>query len=275
MIQIDCEIISNKQISEKCFLITFLGNKITNEIKPGQFVMVYDTKTFLRRPFSVCDVSEKNFSIVFKVVGTGTKILSQKKAGDIVNIICPLGTGFLLPITSYNLPHIIVAGGTGVASLFFLTQYLSTYQYINMPPVVFIGAKTKTDILFENEFKKLGCKVIISTEDGSYGLKGLITDALIKFLLSIRPASHTLHPTVYACGPSPMLKKIAEICKNKKLKCYASLEEKMACGFGACAGCTIKIKSEKCKTENKDITPYTYKRVCKDGPVFDIEEIVW
>ena len=266
MFQIDAKIVSNKKISEKYFLITFLGDKIARESLPGQFIMVKvdNEKTFLRRPFSICSTGGKTFSILFKVVGIGTEILSKKKTGDVLNIIGPLGTDYLVSRASCLVP-IFVAGGTGVASLLFLASKIKSPQ----KPMAFLGFKTKSEILFEPEFKKLGCEVIVSTEDGSYGKKGLITDIFKKFLL---PTFYSLLPVVYACGPKKMLKEVAEICKSKKLKCYVSLEERMACGVGACMGCVIKtIENEKLKIKDD----FGYKRVCKDGPVFDAEKIIW
>jgi len=272
--QIDANIISKKQISEKHFLITFSAEKIANEAKPGQFVMIKIDieKTFLRRPFSICSASEKTFNILFKVVGIGTEILSQKKAGDTLNIIGPLGTGYRLPITDYRLP-ILVAGGTGVASLLFLAQFLSP----SVPQsLVFIGAKTKKDVLFANEFKKLGCKVIVSTEDGSYGAKGLVSNIFSRHVSTYQLINSS--PVVYACGPKGMLKKIAEISKEHRIKCFVSLEEKMACGLGACIGCVVKIRTigrDKKNTRTVGTDKFEYKRVCKDGPVFAAEKIIW
>lgn len=269
--QTNSRIISKKQISERHFLLTFNDEKIADKSFPGQFVMIKidNGKTFLRRPFSICSVNRKTFDIIFKVVGVGTKILSEKKVDDVVSIIGPLGNGFPLSPIAYPLFPIIVAGGTGVASLLFLANHLSTYQPVIQSIVVFIGAKTKKDVLFKSEFKKLGCKVIVSTEDGSYGSKGLVSDIFTDHL-TIQPSNHLI--TVYACGPKPMLKKIAETCNKKKIKCYVSLEEQMACGVGACMGCIVKVKGERLKVKNKG---FEYKRVCKDGPVFVSEEIVW
>lgn len=253
MYQIDAKIISKKQISEKYFLITFLSDKIAKKVLPGQFVMIKidNEKTFLRRPFSICSASEKIFNIVFKIVGVGTEILSKKKTGDVLNIIGPLGNGYHFPLPTSHFP-ILVAGGTGIASLLFLASKITSPQ----KPIALLGFKTKSEILFETEFKKLGCEVIVSTEDGSKGFKGKVIDLLKKQLTTYHLP---LTAVCYACGPKPMLKEVAEICKNKKLKCYVSLEERMACGVGACMGC---------------VTP-AYKRVCKDGPVFDAKEIIW
>ena len=261
MYQIDAKIISNKKISEKYFLVTFLGDKIARKSLPGQFVMVKvdNEKTFLRRPFSICSTGEKTFSILFKVVGIGTEILSKRKVGGTLNIIGPLGNGYHFPLSTSHFP-IFVAGGTGIASLLFLASKIKSPQ----KPIALLGFKTKSEILFETEFKKLGCEVIVSTEDGSYGKKGFITDIFKKFLLS---TSYSLLPAVYACGPKPMLKKIAEISKKHKLKCYVSLEEKMACGIGACMGCVVRTQM------NAD--EFEYKKVCKDGTVFDAKEIIW
>ncbi|MEW6556922.1 MAG: dihydroorotate dehydrogenase electron transfer subunit [Elusimicrobiota bacterium] len=270
--QIDSQIVAKKQLAEKHFLITFYSPEIAHSAKPGQFVMIKidNEKTFLRRPFSICGVNKKTFDIVFKVVGCGTEVLSRCQVGDSLSIIGPLGNCFPSHILHLTSPISLVAGGTGIASLLFLAKHLSTYSLIHISTAVFIGAKTKKEILFKKEFKKLGCKLFISTDDGTLGKKGLISDVFANHLTTY-PPNH-LSTAVYACGSKPMLKQIAEISKKYKLKCYISLEEKMACGIGACMGCVIKtIKNEKLKMKNN----YEYKRVCKDGPIFDAEQIIW
>ena len=282
MVQIDCPIISKKQISEKYFLLTFLCEKIAVMALPGQFVMVQisNEKIFLRRPFSICSAYSKTFDIFFKVVGVGSELLSKKNVGDVLNIIGPLGNGYHFQLPSSNSP-LLVAGGTGVASILFLAQRFTLHS---SRPTVFLGAKTKKDVLFEKEFKKLGYKVIVSTEDGSEGSEGLVSDVFSRCLFTYSLIH--LSTICYACGPKPMLEAVAKICKDTKLKCYVSLEERMACGVGACVGCVVKIRRSmspdiigvncvRCPMSKVRSQEFEYKRVCKDGPVFDAEKIIW
>lgn len=272
--QINSKIISKKRLSKKHFLISFSSPAIASSAKPGQFVMIRidDKQTFLRRPFSICGVNNKTFYIVFVVVGIGTKILSQKKVSDTLNIIGPLGSGYPLLPPPYSLFPVFVAGGTGIASLLFLAQYRKYFPLHASRFTIFIGAKTKEDILFENKLKKYRCEVIVSTEDGSYGKKSLITDVFNSQLSTLSTSGGQLPSVVYACGPKPMLKEIAKISKKHNLKCFVSLEERMACGMGVCMGCAIKVRNSEFGVHSKE---FEYKRICKDGPVFDAEAIIW
>jgi dihydroorotate dehydrogenase electron transfer subunit len=210
------------------------------------------------------------------VVGKGTEILSQKKAREYLDIIGPLGNGFGYR-TSYIVARtsILVVGGIGVVPLLFLaeklnernTQYLPAGRQGAIPAcrqagrntLVLIGAKTKDHILCEKEFKKLGYSVKIATDDGSKGFKGNVTELLRNIL---RSTKYDMRYTIYACGPRPMLKEIALISQKYNIPAQVSLEEHMACGIGACLGCAVNTRDG-------------YKRVCKEGPVFDAEEIIW
>lgn len=256
------KILENKKIKNNYFKMLIFSPSISKYACAGQFLNIKITHNYsplLRRPFSIHRIQGENIEILYKVVGKGTEILSQKKPNESIDIIGPLGNGFEL--ISYNLTPIIVSGGMGVAPLVFLAEKLfkNPKSKIKNIPLVLLGAKTKEDILCEEEFKKLGCKVEISTDDGSYGFKGKVTD-LLKYLLSTR--NYYKLSTIYACGPRPMLKEIATISKRFNIPAQVSLEEHMACGIGICLGCSVKTKSG-------------YKRVCKDGPVFKVEEIIW
>jgi dihydroorotate dehydrogenase electron transfer subunit len=182
--------------------------------------------------------------------------LSRRKPGDILDIIGPLGNGFSLKKGR----AIIVAGGVGVAPLVFLAEKLISLRAKSseLRAEVLIGAKTKNHILCEKEFKDLGLNVTIATDDGSRGFKGRVTEAL-DYLL--RAKSREL-PTIYACGPAPMLKAVSAIAKKHKIPAQLSLEAHMACGIGACLGCVVK-------------TTQGFKRVCKEGPVFGSQELIW
>jgi dihydroorotate dehydrogenase electron transfer subunit len=218
--------------------------------------------------------------ILYKVTGEGTRILSEKKEGEELNLIGPLGNGYQIPDTRYQIPVILVAGGVGIASLLFLAEKIkSQVTSSQLPVTVFIGAKTKDQVLCEGDFKNLGCEVKISTEDGSYGHRGLVTEFLKTFLSAFRilpegALSHRDGPHsafIYACGPKPMLKEVAGIAGKDNIPCQVSLEEHMACGLGACLGCAIKTVT----SYQLPVTNFTYKRVCKDGPVFDASEVIW
>jgi len=199
---------------------------------------------FLRRPLSVHDAKNGMISFLYKIAGKGTKILSEISRGEI-RILGPLGKGYDLNISKNSNP-VIVAGGTGIASIHFLAAKLKKKG------TLFYGARSKKDLLCLDKFRKLGWKISVSTEDGTKGYKGYITDLLDKKLKS--------GDTLFACGPTPMLKKVLAIAKSRNTGGFASLEEKMACGIGNCQGCAVKINGE-------------YKMTCKDGPVFKIGEI--
>lgn len=239
-----CKLISNKNICSDYFELILEDNNISAKCLPGQFFMLTVPGVFLRRPFSVHYAQDGKISFLYKVVGKGTKILSEIKSGEI-KILGPLGNGYDLNLNENSEPVLIV-GGTGIASVYYLAMKLEKKG------MLYYGVRTENDLLCMDSFKKLGWKISISTEDGSQGYKGYITDILDKELKST--------DTVFACGPTPMLKKVLDITKNKDIKGFVSLEEKMACGIGNCQGCAVKINGQ-------------YKMTCKEGPVFKIEEV--
>ena len=276
MQQIKAKLLFNKRLKGNYFHLMLLAPKIAKYAEPGQFVNVKVSNTdepLLRRPFSIHRVNgANNIEILYEVVGKGTEMLSRRRPGEYLDIVGPLGKGFnyRLPITDYRLP-ILVAGGMGVAPLMFLAEKLITYNLELI--TVLIGAKNKSQIICADEFKKLGCTVKISTEDGSRGFRGKVTDLLSKILpkaISHKPEGNGLPSdrqsqkplAIYACGPSSMLKAISQLSRRYKIPAQISLEEHMACGIGACLGCAVKIRAG-------------YRRVCKDGPVFNAEEIIW
>jgi len=222
---------------------------------PGQFFNVRcgnGPDPLLRRPFGLHRVKPGGeIEILYKVVGKATEILMRKKKGEALDIIGPLGNGFPLPTPGVG-SAVLVAGGHGVAPLVALAETIAR-------GTVLIGARTKNEVLCEKDFKKLGFEVLVATEDGSKGKKGLVTSALRSFL---RMTNDERRTTIYACGPNAMLREIAKIAKASKAKAFGSFEEHLACGVGSCYGCVIKTKNG-------------YRRICKDGPVFDLEEITW
>lgn len=210
----------------------------------------------LKRPFSIFYCSDKEISFLYRIRGKGTLSLSTLKRGDVINVIGPLGNGYLQPEDDF----IAVAGGIGIASLYSLLKNNPKKAYL------FYGARNRDELVMLDELKSLSKEMFITTDDGSEGKRGLITDVLKLFL---KNESKRRILSIYACGPNPMLKELHRIIKGVDVKCYVSLEEYMACGIGACIGCVIKVRTD---VEGQK---WTYKRVCKEGPVFDIRDIVW
>jgi len=253
------KIIGKKNLGADYFKLTLACAKISRLAKPGQFV---ELKTeadvpLLRRPLGVHRTAGDTFEVLCEIVGKGTELLSKKEPGDFLDVIGPLGSGFDYRSQGRQVTgspvQILVAGGMGVAPLFFLAEKLSGHKVI-----VLIGARTKSRILCEGDFKKLGLKVKVATDDGSKGFKGKVTELLSREI-AIRklPAAR-----IYACGPEPMLRAVAKLSKAHGIPAQVSLEAHMSCGFGACLGCAVNTKDG-------------YKRVCQEGPVFRAEEIIW
>lgn len=279
MIIQNTKIISNKRINNNYYKITIEAPKIARQARPGQFLEVKVNNTYeplLRKPFSIHRVRSQKLEvrsqieILYEVVGRGTKDLSQRKAGEYLDVMGPLGNGFS-SLDSGSL--ILVGGGIGIAPLLFLAENTSI-QYPVYPErsrgtssiQVLIGAETKRKILCKNDFKKLGCSVRISTDDGSSGFKGKVTDLLKEILRRTKneamPAGRQERRTIYACGPKPMLEEVSKISKRYNVRAEVCLEAYMACGFGVCLGCAVKTQTG-------------YKLVCKDGPVFNVRQLWW
>jgi len=268
MHQIRARILSNQRIIEKCYKMSLYAPGVAQEVYPGQFIHIRCTEgcnPLMRRPFSIYKAEGEKIEILYELVGKGTDLLSGKRVGEEVDILGPSGRGFKI-----NLPlrrAVLVAGGIGVAPLYFLASKLMEVlekegkrrENLISLPLVLIGAKNEEEILEEEEFKNLKVEVKIATDDGSKGFKGEVTD----FFASLFLISESLFfVNVYACGPLSMLKKIAMLSHKYEFPCQLALEQKMGCGIGACLGCVIKGKNG-------------YLRVCKDGPVFDAREIDW
>lgn len=232
--------------------------------RPGQFYMLQTGDTYdplLKRPFSIFDYKDNTLKFLYRVKGKGTSCLSNLKNGDLINVIGPLGNNYPIPEGDF----IAVAGGIGIASLFPLLKKFKQKAYL------FYGARNKEELIMVEESSALAKEIFIATEDGSVGKKGMITEVLKTF-------RGTPSAFLYACGPTPMLKELFRIVVDKGIKCYVSLEEHMACGVGACLGCVVKTKGQASSVERQSQSmekEWTYKRVCKEGPVFEIKEIVW
>ena len=216
----------------------------------------------LKRPLSVHRWIDGDLQLMYKVAGKGTNILSEKKPGDILEVIGPLGSGFPINKKAGNI--ILVAGGLGIAPIFALAETLippyPPLQKGERSLLLFYGARTREEVLCIDALKSIGIEPIISTDDGTMGKKGNIVNVLKKYL--IRHSLPVMHYLLYACGPEPMLKLLSSLAEEHKLKGYIALEEHMACGLGTCLGCVVN-------------TVDGYKRVCKEGPVFPIEKIAW
>lgn len=255
-------IVLKEKLSQEMFRLTLLSPSISRRAKPGNFVHLKVTPNhypLLRRAFSVhsVDRQKKSFDVLFKVVGKGTEILSEKSQGDVVDLLGPIGNNFSLPQKGEN--AMLVAGGMGVAPLWFLFSNL--IKKVDKEKIIFfLGAKTKKEVLYYEKLKKSGVNLIVTTDDGSFGNKGLITSAFLKEIRKRKNGTRDL--MVYSCGPCEMLKRMSEISKEYDLSCQISWEGHMACGVGACWGCAVKLKNG------------GYKRVCVDGPVFDAREVV-
>lgn len=261
MKQVKAKILSNEEVAPRYFRMRLANPYLANNLRPGQFMEVRcsdGSDPLLRRPFGPHRIlaSKGIFEMLYEVVGKATAILSKMAAGQELDIIGPLGNGF-----TPEKQAIIVGGGIGVAPLLALAEKIVGAKKRGLQAV--IGARTKEAVLCEKDFKRLGAKVTVMTDDGSCGKKGFATDAL-KALLQA-PNSKLL--TIYACGPRQMMQAVAELCGEHHVKCQLLLEEYMACGVGVCLGCPVKVR--------KDLVDHEYKMVCKDGPVFDADKIVW
>ena len=235
-------IIENKALTKDVFKMVLEGD--TSAITAsGQFVNIQLAGKFLRRPISVCDWDSTTLTIVYKVVGHGTEQMSEMKVGEKLDILTGLGNGYDLSLAG-DAP-LLIGGGVGVPPMYGAAKKLAE---AGIKAKVILGFNVKDEIFYEEEFKALGCDVTVTTVDGSYGVKGFVTNAL--------PETYSYF---YTCGPEPMLK---AVYKATATSGQMSFEERMGCGFGACMGCS-------CKT----ITGY--KRICKEGPVMKKEEILW
>ena len=266
MKQLSVKILENKKVAQGFYKMRLGSAYLAKNSKPGQFVEIKCSdgdEVLLRRPLGVHRILNGGIEVLYEVIGKGTELLSRKRPGDTIDVIGPLGNGFFV---KRNTKHekrttILVAGGVGVAPFVALAENLRRNKY---DVTVMIGAKTKSRILCEDEFKLFGCEVKITTEDGSKGHKGFVTDLL-------RTTNNERRTTIYACGPVAMLKTVAKIAEAKRVPCQVSMEERMACGVGVCLGCPVRVRTNNEQRTTND----EYKMVCKDGPVFDAKEIAW
>ena len=246
----DCELVFKKQLTNTIYDLRLKNKSLAEITKPGQFVQILVPSKTLRRPISVCDVDKDTIRLVFEIRGEGTQILSETKVGEFINIIAPLGKGFDIDPDKKT---IFIGGGIGVPPM------LYSAKQCGKNATVINGFRNQKAVILEEDFKSFAGNVIITTDDGSYGIHGFVTQPLQEYIKNADMAC--------ACGPMPMLKVIAEICKEHNKPCQVSLEERMGCGIGACLVCA-------CKTLDKDGN-IEHSHVCKKGPVYNAEEVVW
>lgn len=214
--------------------------------RPGQFVNLKIDGFFLRRPVSVCDYNENDMTIIYKVVGSGTEAMRKMSAGEEIDVLTGLGNGY--DITKAGTQPVLIGGGAGVPPMYNLAKSILKEMPVQKISVI-LGFNTAEEVFYKEEFEALGADVYITTADGSQGTKGFVTDVLRNLEYSY----------FFTCGPMPMFSAIE---KEAKTSGQYSFEERMGCGFGACMGCSCKTK-------------YGNKRICKDGPVLEREEIIW
>jgi dihydroorotate dehydrogenase electron transfer subunit len=253
----------NRGVGKDIWRMGFRSPGLASIAMPGQFLMIrvdgVAKDPLLRRPFSIHGIDDGNrIMILYKVVGRGTSLLSLRNAGDSISVIGPLGKGF--PPPEPNESAILVAGGMGLAPLYFLAQALNRDE--KRTTKMFLGFPTAQEVVLIDQFKDLNVDLSLATEDGSMGFKGPVTDL---FEQSIDRDS-AKRPMIYACGPNPMLKKVVKRAMTLHHKCYVSLEGYMACGLGICLGCAVKAARDQGRV---------YYYVCQDGPVFPAEMIDW
>ena len=237
------EIIENRKIAKNTYLMVLKGD--TGDITAsGQFINIKLDGLFLRRPISVCEFDGETVTVIYKAVGVGTEAMAKMQAGDKLDVLTGLGNGYDLS-KSGDRP-LLLGGGAGVPPMYMLAKLLIAE---GKKVSVVLGFNSKDEVFFEQEFKALGADVTVTTADGSAGVKGFVTDAIKDIDYSY----------FYTCGPEPMLKAIDKAAVTSG---QFSFEERMGCGFGACMGCSCKTK-------------YGNKRICKDGPILQREEIIW
>ncbi|MBQ5312339.1 MAG: dihydroorotate dehydrogenase electron transfer subunit [Oscillospiraceae bacterium] len=247
-----CAVVSKKTLAAGIYDIVLHCPEVAEAAKCGQFINISAEGYFLRRPISICGIDRDNgnIRIVFEIRGKGTRALADINTGSTMDIVAPLGHGFEL--LSADKKAVIIGGGIGTPPLVPIAEHYGNNA------VVITGFRNASAVILQQDYKRTGAKVHLCTDDGTAGRKGFVTDAFDEVLENGKP------DIVYACGPMVMLRRIAEKCLSLGIRCQISLEERMGCGVGACLGCA-------CVT-HKDGTE-RYAHVCKDGPVFEAEEV--
>lgn len=255
----ECIITLHNLVSPNHYRMVLQNRELANQVSPGQFLMIEVSPgyyPFLRRPMSIERIFSDSISVLYKVCGEGTKLMSTLSVGEKINVQGPLGNSFPIPLDYQR--YLIIAGGIGVAPFPALAEKVLNIR--GVAPEIILSGKDFNHLLCEKDFRQMGCKLHLATEDGSAGYKGLATD----LLQSLEETEKTL---AYTCGPLPMIKKVHEICTQRNWLCYASLEAEMACGEGVCLSCVVPARME--------IEHEMMARVCKEGPIFDTQLILW
>lgn len=252
------KLIHSEKLNKEIYKFTISSEYVAKNAKAGQFVNIRcsdGVSALLRRPISICKVDreEKSFDVIFQVKGNGTDLLSQKQVGDIIDVIAPLGNGFDLSPDYKNV--LVVGGGIGVFPLLGLLEDSKAKS-----KTAVLGFRNKDFVVLENEFNNASDEFVLTTDDGSYGQKGFVTEHTEKVLKSGKT------DMVYACGPTSMLKAIKELTEKYNVPCQVSMEQRMGCGIGACLVCA-------CKTKLGD--EWEYSHVCSDGPVFNAQDVIF
>ncbi len=247
-----------ERFSENNYRLTLDSPQIAESAKPGQFVMIkagLNKDPLLRRPFSVHQITDEGMmQIYFKVVGKGTELLARSRPGENLSVFGPLGRGYRIDKTS---PAVVVGGGLGIAPLLFLVKENCRLKEDSSQDLVILGAREKIEIEpLLDDFRQFNLSILTATDDGSLGHLGFVTEILEQVSL---PDGCT----VYSCGPEPMMAGVSEICRFMGVPCQVSVESVMACGMGACLGCSRPAKNG------------TYTHVCLHGPVYDAEDLLW
>lgn len=253
-IQENCTVRENQAFGHNIFALTIDAPHICELAQPGQFVHITcGDANLLRRPISICQAHDGILKIVFVVKGDGTKWLSERRAGDVLDIVGPAGHGF--DMTKLGKKPVLIGGGIGVPPML---QTMQAAKAQGAEPTAVLGFRNADAVILEDDFKAVGT-VYTATDDGSYGIHGFVSDVLKEHI-----AEYT---SVCCCGPKPMLRALASIAEEADIPCQVSMEERMGCGIGACLVCVCSLKNRDGSTR--------YGHVCKDGPVFDSKEVQW
>jgi dihydroorotate dehydrogenase electron transfer subunit len=257
MFELLTEMVSNQRVTDDTWLMGLRSAEIAQAAKPGQFVMIRvrpGLDPLLRRPFSICGVRDDLFLVLYRVVGKGTSLMTELREGERIWVLGPLGKSFAVPEKSTS--RLLVGGGIGIAPLLFLGQFHREKKVTFM-----MGFRSAKDIISPQRITGEDTGFLVATDDGTRGHPGPVTDLLEEHLRESQG-----EVAVYACGPKPMLRKVAQRTMAGNVSCQVSLEAHMACGLGACQGCAVKASANSGRS---------YFHVCKEGPVFEAGEIDW
>ena len=265
------DVLSNNLLTGEYRVLILASPQIGSQVQPGQFVhlrLPHLTEAVLRRPFSVFKTDDSTLSLLYKCVGKGTRAMARLRPGDSVSLLGPLGKGF--PPIGRDITPVLVAGGYGMAALYLLARQAP------VPGIVFAGGARAEDILCADDFETIGWQVRVTTEDGSRGDKGLVTEAMDAWLRQDRTSPV---PEFFACGPTGMLQAVSQRAQAGGWKAWLSLDRHMGCGLGACLACVQKVRVTPSSPQNgataKPEAGWTWARICTEGPVFECRDILW